>query len=294
MLIAERPPIFILGNPRSGTTLLRLMLTCHHNIVIPPECGFAVWLYEKYRAWSGSVSLLDGFARDVMKCRKIETWGISLEGLRDFLIDRRPTSYAEAAALVYECYALTHGRSFKRWGDKNNFYLNHIETIDALYPSACFVHIIRDGRNVACSYKKLHELEARSPYAPNLPWRIEEIARQWHDNNERIKRALAELAAERVHQVRFEDLVTEPERQLRLLCSALGEAYDPRMLEYHRENRARQLEPAEMLAWKKKTLQPLIVTEVDRYRRELSDVERTTIEDIAADTLEHYGFLPDA
>ena len=49
-----------------------------------------------------------------------------------------------------------------------------------------------------------------------------------------------------------------------------------------------------MLAWKKKTLRPLIVTEVDRYRRELSDVERATIEDIAADTLEHYGFLPDA
>lgn len=44
-------PIFILGNPRSGTTLLQLMLACHPRLAVPPECGFALWLYDRYGDW---------------------------------------------------------------------------------------------------------------------------------------------------------------------------------------------------------------------------------------------------
>jgi len=43
---------FILGNPRSGTSLLRLMLNANTHIVSPPESGFLHWWYKKYNAWS--------------------------------------------------------------------------------------------------------------------------------------------------------------------------------------------------------------------------------------------------
>ena len=52
MLGSGGPPVFVLGSPRSGTTLLRLMLTCHRHIVVPPECGFCVWLYPQFQDWS--------------------------------------------------------------------------------------------------------------------------------------------------------------------------------------------------------------------------------------------------
>ena len=42
-------PFFILGNPRSGTTLLRLMLNNHPSVAVPMECGFAVWLHDSYK-----------------------------------------------------------------------------------------------------------------------------------------------------------------------------------------------------------------------------------------------------
>ena len=42
---------FILGNPRSGTTLLRVILHSHENIIVPPECGFLTWLYKDYYDW---------------------------------------------------------------------------------------------------------------------------------------------------------------------------------------------------------------------------------------------------
>lgn len=52
----DREPVFIIGSPRSGTTLLRLMMNSHPRIVVPPECGFAVWWYEKYQHWKGGRS----------------------------------------------------------------------------------------------------------------------------------------------------------------------------------------------------------------------------------------------
>ncbi|MDE2234040.1 MAG: sulfotransferase, partial [Gammaproteobacteria bacterium] len=44
-------PFFVIGSPRSGTTLLRLILTSHPQIVVPPECGFVTWLYPTFGEW---------------------------------------------------------------------------------------------------------------------------------------------------------------------------------------------------------------------------------------------------
>ncbi len=78
----EIPPFFIIGNPRSGTTLLRLMLNNHPLISVPPECGFAVWLYEKYKAENFlDKSIVRNFIADVVKSRKFETWGIDKEAI---------------------------------------------------------------------------------------------------------------------------------------------------------------------------------------------------------------------
>lgn len=288
----SRAPIFVLGNPRSGTTLLRLMLTCHPNIVIPPECGFAVWLYPRFQGWdaANAEAMLERFVPEVLGCRKIETWQLAEDELRGFLAAARPTSYSRAASLVYEHYGRAQGRSFTRWGDKNNFYIHHLDTVEEIFPDAVFVHLVRDGRNVACSYKWLHEQALESPYAPRLPWEIGEIAREWRDNNERIGAFLGRLGRGRSTVVRFEELVADPEGQLRRLCAALGEELDPAMLRYHEANQERQLEPRELMAWKKKTLEPPRTSEIDRFARELSPREVADFESVAGATLERYGF----
>lgn len=287
-----RPPIFVIGSPRTGTTVLRLMLTCHRNIMIPPECGFAVWWYQKYREWGeASYSHLLGFIRDLMQSRKIETWQISEESLLEFLREKAPSSYSQLISCVYEWYGLSRGRSFKRWGDKNNFYLNHILAIKELFPTAYFVHVIRDGRDVACSYRELNARRIDSPYAPNLPNEIKEIAKQWKTNVVTINESFERIRWENVYELKFEDLILETGRSLFNLCCWLGELYDPSMLDYHRINRERELEPREFLKWKKHTLHPPVSSVVARHKRDLSVQEIGTFEMVAGDILERYGYL---
>ena len=71
-MIKSDEPIFVLGGPRSGTTMLRLMISAHHSICIPPECGFALWLHEKYKDWNKSQGYTQ-FLEDLLASKKFET-----------------------------------------------------------------------------------------------------------------------------------------------------------------------------------------------------------------------------
>ena len=287
-----KSPLFIIGNPRSGTTLLRLMLTCHKEIVVPPECGFAVWLYRNYTDWHDRAvdEVVQSFVADLMKCRKIETWKLDEEKLHHFLSAARPSSYPEATSLVYEYYGLSRGRNFSRWGDKNNFYVDHIPALHEMFPSAYYVHIVRDGRNVACSYKRLHKEQIKAPYAPRLPHRIQDIAQEWRKNLQTINASFDALGRERVHEIRLEDLVCNTQESLTEICSFLGEEFDPAMLDYHRLNAEEELEPKEFAQWKGKTFQPPLKDENDLYKSGLSVHDTHIFEDIGGDMLLKYGY----
>lgn len=284
-----KPPIFIIGNPRSGTTLLRLMLTCHRDIVIPSSCGFAVWWYDKYKDWPDGMTL-NAFMTDLMTSRKIETWEIQREAVRDFLRARKPASYAAVVSAIYEWYGLWIGRNFTRWGAKDNFHIDHIDTLRKLFPNAAFIHIVRDGRDVACSYRELNARHIVSPWAPNLPDSIDAIAEQWQRNLATAEWAFYMAKWRNVYEVRFEDLLFHTEHTLKILCGQLGEEYDPTMLDYHNINREQGLTPREMLKWDEKTLLPPVTSVVGRYKRDLSAGEVAAFEVIAGETLRRYGY----
>ena len=283
-------PIFIIGNARSGTTLLRLMLSSHKNIIIVPENGFSVWLYDKYKWWKYDDCKLDRFLEDLFNTRKFETWNLSYQGLKCFIKDLKPESYNELAMLVYIFYCKSKNDNFKRWGDKNTFYITEIKKIDLIFNNCKFIHIIRDGRDVACSYINLSKRKINSKYAPNLPDNINDIAYQWRSNILKIKNDLSKLEEGRYIEIKYEDLVLFPEKTLKSICKYIGEDYDNNMLKYYDMNQQNDLEPKEFLQWKEKTIQPLDANNIRKYERVLSREEIQIFNNIACDVLRLYDY----
>lgn len=284
-------PFFIIGSPRSGTTLLRLMLASHPDLLVAPECGFAIWFAEKYQHLNlKDPAIVEQFADDVYRSKKFDTWGISSEELRIFLQASEATSYSDLVASVYACYGSRIGKNYKRWGDKNNFYLNHIAQLADLYPEARFIHIVRDGRDVACSYRELSKRTFKSEYAPNLSSDVETIAQEWKRNIKTVQNAFSELSSEQRVEIRFDDLVLNTEEYLRKLCEFIEVEYSPLMLNYHDINATQQLEPVKTMEWKVKTLCPPQSDTVSRYLYDLSAEEIKQFEDVSGGILVQYCF----
>jgi hypothetical protein len=100
-------PVFILGNPRSGTSLFRIMLNAHPEIVAPPECGFAHWWLRKYYNWQESdikTNRLNKFLDDLFGSTKIETWDLQQKSVEALILSIKPKTYSELVKCIYLSY----------------------------------------------------------------------------------------------------------------------------------------------------------------------------------------------
>lgn len=295
MIKKFKEPVFIIGNPRSGTTLLRLMLTAHSRMVIPPECGFAAWYYDKYKNWKDLVkqneTIINDFVSDLLKAHKFENWKIKKEDILSYLLNIKPTTYSDLVSGIYFFYGNRIKKNLLKWGDKNNFYLNYILTIKKMFPKVKFIHLVRDGRTVACSYKNLGRKKMTSKYAPKLPSKISDIALEWQRNLTIITDSFASFNYEGVIELRFEDLILKPVEKLTELCTFINIDFEERMLNYYSLTENEGLEPKEFLSWKEKTRKPLIKEEADRFKHELTPGEITTFESFSRKFLENYHYL---
>jgi hypothetical protein len=284
-------PFFILGNPRSGTTLVRLMFDANPLITVPPECGFAVWFFNKYKIWKEleNAKNISDFIKDLKTAKKIDTWNLNFKKLNEQLLQSNPKSYSELINNIYIYYALNQNKTIELWGDKNNFYINHIKEITSIFPEARFIHLVRDGRDVACSYKELGNKNIISNFAPKLPTDIKDIANEWKTNNEVILRDLFQYSNEELYlTVKYEDLILENEPLLRNLCNFLDINFHENMLEHY--NYSKSYEPNEYMQWKTNTDKPLLKNRINRYKKELTEHEIEDFTKLAGSTLKRFDY----
>ena len=194
-------PVFVVGVPRSGTTLLRQMLRGSRTLAIPRESHFVPRALEA----PTPTAALDV----VLSSPKLTTWEIDPDAVR-----RRAASAADPAAVVraaFETYAEAQGR--RRWGDKTPGYVAHIDLLARAFPDALFVHIVRDGREVADS---LREQQWGPPdlLIAGYAWRTWVSAGR--DAGER-------LGPSRYHELAYEELAAAPAEALTRVCEFLDE-----------------------------------------------------------------------
>jgi hypothetical protein len=269
-------PFFIVGNDRSGTTMLRLIVDRGPDAAVPPESMFltdfatafdaggprdadaarrlmrAVWEHPKVRLWD-----LPGKPPEVPS-------GISALDAYRFIV-----------AAPFEAYAAAHGKP--RWGDKTPHYVHHVDHLLRVFPRARFVVLVRDGRDVALSLRRM-------PFGPNNAW----AAAQWWARGIRAGARAAREHPDAVLTVRYEDVAQRPADEVRRLCEFLGLRYVEEMLELELVDRARIV--PEQAAWFPTLFDGISTSAVGRWRREMSRRDQRIFAALAGAELEQLGY----
>jgi hypothetical protein len=209
---------FIVGSPRSGTTLLRAMFDSHSELAIPPESYFIVSLYRQL----GDRQPLDrdAFLTELEPHERFRLWGVTGDEVAAAFDRDSPVTFADAIRSVYQLYAQRHGKS--RYGDKTPQYSINVPLLAELFPEARFIHIIRDGRDVTLSLVDVRMGQGH----------VRQAALLWRARVHAARHAGAMLGPDRYREVRYEDLIDDAEGVLIPLCSFIDLDFEPSMPRY--------------------------------------------------------------
>jgi hypothetical protein len=285
------PAPFVVASPRSGTTLLRMMLDAHPQVAVPFETHFVPELIAAVGAGAGP----DDALAVITEHRRWGDFGLDRDALLERLRAHDRLAPGDAVRDFYLAYAATQGKP--RWGDKTPEYLEFMGQISKAVGEARFVHVIRDGRDVALS--RIRWRQKRSGKTPP----VRRMARRW---KEAI--TVARKEARKVPhymEIRYEDLVSEPEPALRRICEFAALDYDPAMLDYH-ENAAErmaeidrtlpgtddrvELDASQRLAKHEMATRPPERERIHAWRRDMSEEDQADFEAVAGRLLDDLGY----
>lgn len=267
-------PFFIIGHPRSGTTLLRMVLCGHSNIFIPEETGFLPFL----KLDSGKQLDVNDVKRVLSRIGKLNYLWQDIPMTAEQIIDHLPEP--TGAALVDFLYRYKI-RPFNasRWGDKTPLYVQYMKHILSLFPTAQFIHIIRDGRDAALSARK--KWGNKSIYMD-----LDYLLRNWVRNVSTGCREGRNLDEGQYLEIRYEDFVASPELITRQVCKFLGETFEPNMLEHAQTALRLGLGPDNHT----EILNPINTLSIGRWKTEFTDFEQKTSLKIAGALLASLGY----
>lgn len=210
---------FIVGCGRSGSTLLRSMLDAHPDMVVPNESYFLEQLMLREDGFEiDGAFCLSTFLSELEGDARYQTWGVDTDVVRSALAAEAPQDLAQAIRVVYGAAARSFGGT--RSADKTPHYSEVVPELAALLPDAVFVHLIRDPRDVAASY-------LGTPFGPRS---LVSAATMWVERAGAVKAAGEQLGPDRYLEVIYEELVADPEPQLRRLCEFIDLPFDEAML----------------------------------------------------------------
>lgn len=266
-------PLFIIGMPRSGTKLLRNLLNRHARIAIPDiETEFLPWLAQHAGEFS-ELTLEENFDRFYERVSKAPYFVYRKEAGRCLTARQWQTACRryDAAGLFEALIRIDVGApagSGIIWGDKSPSYIRHVPLLASLFPSARFIHIVRDVRDYCLSINKAWGKD------------MLRAAQRWADDVGAVSHALSSLPNPHL-MVRYEDLLTNAESVLRQCCSLLDLDFDPEMLHLDK--------PSENLGDAKGQTR-IVAENLGKYRQRMPEYTLRRIEEIAGEVLEAHGY----
>lgn len=275
------PYLFIVGCARSGTTLVHRIVDAHPEMAITPEMH---WITRQFKSRNGLVT--PKLVSELAGHKRFAQFEIPREEFEGLLGSGETIPYPTFLNRVFGLYGKIKNKPLV--GNKTPAYVRRIPTLHALWPDAKFVHIIRDGRDVCLSilnWKKAERTAGR--YASWEEDPVSTTALWWERKVRKAREDGAALGPGLYHEMLYEDLVEDPERECKRLCEFLGVPYDDAMIRFA-EGKTRTDLPNARKTPKKAWLP--ITSGMRNWRTEMpvKDVER--FEAAAGDLLEELGF----
>jgi len=285
----DRRLFFIIGAPRSGTTLLQTILSTHSRIFIPPETEFFMRFAPQLDAAAASGDNLK-WQKALRNWFRSDRWIDQHIDTEPFLqrLAGRERSAREAFRTLIELHALNANVS--RIGEKSPHHCRHVQTIHNMFPHAKFIHIYRDPRDVVAS-------RIRMPWSHGSHLAV---AREWDRIAQQHLRDIRDLPPSIYTSVRFETLVTESQTEIevRRTCEFLGEAFEPRMLDradlkehVHDETNQPAFSDREK-PWKIRASAPITNCRIGTFKKSLSPRKVAGIERICARSMAKLQYAP--
>ena len=223
------PMVFLLSTPRAGSTLLRVMLAGHPELFSPPELHLLPFttMAKRHASLKGSY-LEQGLQRALMELNAADA--NDAQALLDDFIDRDIP--------ITEVYALLQKLAGRRLVvDKSPTYALDpliLARAEALFSHAKYIHLVRHPVSSIDSFARLRMDKIMASGAADPYGLAEQI---WVDGNRNIDQFMSQLPGDRVHRVKFEDLVAQPGRVLGSLCDFLGIEFDPAVVDPYQGRR---------------------------------------------------------
>ncbi len=260
-------PVHIIGHARSGTSILADVLRRYLQISFGTESQFIIRFHKKMAQYGDlhDEGNLVRLIRDVASERCFQRWhkfdGFVLDADR-LLYDVAERSYRGVLDAAFMQLATHVGMT--RWGDKTPEYVHHLPTLYGLWPDAQYIHIVRDGRDVALSIFQ-QEFGAKNVYKAASDWRQQLVS---------VRTFAASLPPEQFLEIRYEDFLGSTDKVFRNLVDFLGV-----------ETTAPDLARLAM-----RLQQELKVDNFNKWREALTESQQRLYERIAGDVLADYGY----
>lgn len=273
--MVNNSPFFIIGAGRSGTTLLRLILAGHSRLHIPPETWFILPLVKNLPLTDRLDSTQVTRALDIMiGDYRWPDMGLPADELRGRAMTLHNPKLVDIINLVYQWHLEASGK--RHFGDKTPIYYEIVPQLITLYPDAKFIHLIRDGRDVAISWidvgwERYYE-RAKFEWIPAMQYRREHLKSAY---------------AERILEVKYEDLITNLEATVRRICDFLDESYEPEMLNWQHLT---EMVPERERHIHGKLNQPVSNDAIGVWRKKLTTAECFAMEACLHNDLQQLGY----
>lgn len=219
-------PVFIFGSGRNGSTLLNQILNQHSQLFFPPEqyfLGISIIKFKLYNflIWRDLMKIIAG---ELIPSTTTHNWNFQPDAIIQelFFLDKK--NLQQVIDTIYRAYGNQCGQSFQIWGDTTFSGTHYIPELFSVFPDARFVFLLRDGRDVISSFK------AGGPEYFDELAQVEIAAKSW---NRSVSTYEWLQKRTKVFLLKYEDLVSDPDTNLKELMTFLSLDFEQSLLTHH-------------------------------------------------------------